>query len=120
MVKEHNSDPRASHQAVGQLGAQQVIHQGGRSGNQIGGANTQSVPQAAQPNRHRNRNEDREEIKEGDRERREEEERRKRDHKRHDKDRKEDRYRKLVWPWKSRGVDRPAGLRRNLMCGRQL
>ena len=38
--------------------------QGGRPGNQIGGANPQPAPQAAQPNRHRNRDEDREEVTE--------------------------------------------------------
>ena len=40
------------------------MHQGGRSGNQIGGANPQPALQAAQPNRHHNRDEDREEVKE--------------------------------------------------------
>ena len=67
--------------------------QGGRPGNQIGGANPQPAPQAAQPNRHRNCDEDREEVKER-RGKEEEDNNRKRDHKRHDKDRKEDRYRK--------------------------
>ena len=37
--KEHNADPRARHQMVGQLGGQ-----GDRSGNQIGGASAQPLP----------------------------------------------------------------------------
>ena len=69
------------------------MHQGGRSGNQLGGANTQSALQAAQPNRHRIRDEDREEVIER-RGKEEDDYNRKRDHKRYDKDRKEDRHRK--------------------------